>query len=119
MMTTNFGRDFTHETACRIYHPADSIVNQSGLIFAVIDVRLRSLVFARRPTYPTKLLGVTRPILRGAGSDLSSSGPCQLRRAGGSGSRRAIHKPSLTLMAGRACFFVHLGGAGVVSVYDP
>jgi len=38
MMTTNFGRDFTRETACRIYHPADSIVNQSGLIFAVIDV---------------------------------------------------------------------------------
>ena len=38
MMTTNFGRDFTRETAYRIYHPSDSIVNQSGLIFAVIDV---------------------------------------------------------------------------------
>ena len=38
MMTTYFGRGYTRETACRIYHPADSIVNQSGLIFAVIDV---------------------------------------------------------------------------------
>ena len=38
MMTTKFGRDFTRETARRIYHPPDSIVNQTGLIFAVIDV---------------------------------------------------------------------------------
>ncbi len=38
MMTTSFGRDFMRETAGRIYHPPDSIVNQTGLIFAVIDV---------------------------------------------------------------------------------
>ena len=38
MMTTNSGRDFMSETAGRIYHPPDSIVNQTGLIFAVIDV---------------------------------------------------------------------------------
>ena len=38
MMTTSFGRDIMRETAGRIYHPPDSIVNQTGLIFAVIDV---------------------------------------------------------------------------------
>ena len=38
MMTTNSGRDFTRETPGRIYHPPDSIVNQTGLIFAVIDL---------------------------------------------------------------------------------
>ena len=38
MMTTKFGRDFTRETPGRIYHLPDSIVNQTGLIFAVIDV---------------------------------------------------------------------------------
>ena len=38
MVTTTFGRDFMRETAGRIYHPSDSIVNQTGLIFAVIDV---------------------------------------------------------------------------------
>ena len=36
---------------------------------------------------------------------VSSSGPCQLLRAGGSGSRRAIHKPSLTSMRGQSVFF--------------
>ena len=38
MMTTNSGRDFTRETPGRIYHQSDAIVNQTGLIFAVIDL---------------------------------------------------------------------------------
>ncbi len=33
MMTTYFGRGYTRKTACRIYHPPESIVNQTGPIF--------------------------------------------------------------------------------------
>ena len=59
---------------------------------------------------------------RGWERPVSSSGPCQLRRAGGSGSRRAIHKPAFDVDARAECAFLraaalaHLRGAGVVSV---
>jgi len=33
MMTTHFNREYTRETASRIYHPPVSIVNRIGLNF--------------------------------------------------------------------------------------
>ena len=72
---------------------------------------------------PTKLLGRHKAhSKRGWERPVSSSGPCQLRRAGGSGSRRAVHKPSFDVddraervFFARGCFD-HLRGAGVMSV---
>ena len=72
---------------------------------------------------PTKLLERHKAhSKRGWERPVSSSGPCQLRRAGGSGSRRAIHKPSLTSIIGQSVLFFargcfgNLRGVGVVSV---
>ena len=55
MLTTNSGRDFTRETPGRIYHPPDSIVNQTGLIFAVIDLPVL-------PSRPARIVDADKPL---------------------------------------------------------